>query len=231
MTVATSPDADTTRDRIVTAAVSEFAQYGVAGARIDRIARAAKTSKERLYAYFRSKQQLYRFVAERELAAMTEATHMDALDLPGYAGRVHDYFMAHPDHLRMLQWGRLDTPDVATAADPFQESVRQTVRGSVEQIQNAQLAGHLDPAWDPIDIMVIVTQIALAWAWQPDLVELAEGQVRDPSDAARRAAVVAAVAGLFPTADPEAAPVSPGTDGTSPSLVREDRGVRSCGSG
>lgn len=229
MSVTTPTGADTTLDRILTAATDEFAQYGVAGARIDRIARRAKSSKERLYAYFRSKQELYRFVAERELAAMTAATRLDATDLPGYAGRVHDYFMAHPDHLRLMHWGRLDVAGNETPGDPFQVAVRQTVRRGVEQVRQAQLAGHLDPAWDPIDVMVVVNQIALSWAEQPDLVDLAEGQVRDPSDAARRAAIVAAVAGLFPAA--AASPTSPDTDGRSPTAVHEDRGVRSCGSG
>ncbi|MBY8861374.1 TetR family transcriptional regulator [Nocardia sp. CA2R105] len=230
--MATSSEADTTRERILTAATDEFAQYGIAGARIERIAGRAKTSKERLYAYFRSKQQLYRFVADRELVAMTEATRMDAADLPGYAGRVHDYFMAHPDHLRLMHWNLLEVTDAEAPGDPFQESVRQTVRSGIEQLSQAQAAGYLDPAWDPIDIMVLVNQIALAWAWQPGVVALADGQIRNPSFAARRAAIVAAVARLFPAAaGAEAPPVNPGTDGTSPRLVREDRGVRSCGSG
>ncbi|MET7403936.1 helix-turn-helix domain-containing protein, partial [Dactylosporangium sp. NPDC005572] len=54
---------DSTGDRIIAAAVTEFAQHGIAGARVERIARAARTSKERVYAYFRSKEALYRFVA------------------------------------------------------------------------------------------------------------------------------------------------------------------------
>lgn len=208
-------EADATRDRILTAAAEEFAQYGVAGARIDRIARGAKSSKERLYAYFRSKQDLYRCVAERELAAMTDATRLDAADLPAYAGRVHDYFTARPDHLRLMQWGRLDIAGTDVPEDPFQEAVRQTVYRGAEQVRQAQATGHLDPVWDPIDVMVIVTQIALAWAGQLDLVQLAGKQVRNPAPSARRAAIVAAVAGLFPAAD-----------STNPTAAHEDRGAK-----
>ncbi|NEW27071.1 TetR/AcrR family transcriptional regulator [Nocardia cyriacigeorgica] len=230
--MATTADADTTRDRILAAATDEFAQYGIAGARIDRIARRAKTSKERLYAYFRSKQQLYRFVAEHELATMTEATHMDAMDLPGYAGRVHDYFMAHPDHLRLMYWSVLEVAEGEAPGDPFQEAIRKTVRIAIEQLSQAQAAGHLDSSWDPIDIMVLVNQIALTWAWQPGVVAYADGQVRDPSPAARRAAIVAAVAGLFPAATGATTPpANPGAEDTDPSPVREIRGGRSCGRG
>ncbi|WP_084486587.1 TetR family transcriptional regulator [Nocardia sienata] len=213
-------------------ATDEFARYGVAGSRIDRIARRAKTSKERLYAHFRGKQQLYRFIAERELAAMTATTRLDATDLPGYAGQVHDHFVAHPDHLRLLQWGRLDIAGIDESDDPFHDAVRQTVREGVEQLRQAQLAGYLDPAWDPFDIMALVNQIALTWAGAHDLVDMAEGQVRDPSPAARRAAVVAAVAGLFPAVAAESAPPTiPGTEGTTSTAVHGDRGVRSCASG
>jgi AcrR family transcriptional regulator len=53
------------RGEILTAASSEFAQCGSAGARIDRIDRIAKTantSKERLYAHFGDKERLLRRV-------------------------------------------------------------------------------------------------------------------------------------------------------------------------
>jgi AcrR family transcriptional regulator len=232
VTVATLAEVDTTRDRILTAATDEFAQYGIAGARIDRIAHRAKTSKERLYAYFRSKQELYRFVAERELVAMLEATPLDATDLPRYAGRVHDYFMAHPDHLRLMHWNVLEITEADTPGDSFREAVRHTVHSGIEQLRQAQADGHLDPAWDPIDVMVLVHQMATAWAWQPGVLELAGEQVRNPSFAARRDAIVAAVARLFPTADAaHVSPVRPGIDDTNPGHMREDRGVRSCGNG
>ncbi|MGP4087494.1 TetR family transcriptional regulator [Streptomyces sp. KR55] len=188
-----STGADSTRDRIVTAARAEFARYGIAGARITRIAKAAKTSTERLYAYFRSKEELYRFVAEEEMAAVAEATRLDPTDLPEYAGRVHDYFLRHPDRFRLMSWGRMEF-----AGDAADAATQETVRRKVEQLRKAQEAGHLDPAWEPIDILVFVNQIAMAWAGQLDLVDAAADQVRDPSLAARRAAVVAAVQRLFP---------------------------------
>ena len=186
-------DADSTRDRIITAARAEFSRHGIAGARIERIAKAARTSKERLYAYFRSKEALYQLIAEQELAAVAEATRLDPADLPEYAGRVHDYFTSHPDRYRLMNWGRLEL-----AGSPADAATRETVRRKTEQLRQAQEAGHLDPAWDPVDILVLVNQIAMAWAGQLDLVDAAAGQVRDPSPAARRAAVVTAVRRLFP---------------------------------
>src|SRR5262245_9630255 len=157
---------DSTGDRIVAAATAEFARYGIAGARIERIAKAAKTSKERVYAYYRSKEALYRHVAARELAAVAEASRMDPADLPGYAGRIHDYFVRHPERFRLMSWGRLE---LAADRDRPDDAVQATVRDKIEQLRKAQLAGRLDPAWDPLDILVFVNQIAMSWANQPDL--------------------------------------------------------------
>ncbi|MET7322823.1 TetR family transcriptional regulator, partial [Streptomyces sp. NPDC005549] len=66
-----------TRERILTAAMAEFARHGIAGARVDRIAKLARTSKERVYAYFRGKEALYAAVAAREYLVIAEATQMD----------------------------------------------------------------------------------------------------------------------------------------------------------
>ena len=46
--------------RILSAAESVFAERGLAGARIDAIARAARVNKALLYYYFRSKEELHR---------------------------------------------------------------------------------------------------------------------------------------------------------------------------
>ena len=52
---------------ILAAARAEFAHYGLAGARIDRIARTAQASKERLYAHFGDKETLFREVLAADL--------------------------------------------------------------------------------------------------------------------------------------------------------------------
>src|ERR1700757_4793276 len=55
------------RERILDAALSEFAAHGLAGARTERIAGAAGVNKALLYYYFESKEKLY--LAALELSA------------------------------------------------------------------------------------------------------------------------------------------------------------------
>ncbi|MFF8320996.1 TetR family transcriptional regulator [Streptomyces bobili] len=189
--------ADSTRARIVTAATDEFARHGIAGARVDRIARQARTSKERVYAYFRGKEALYGHIAAKELTELAEATRMDPADLPGYAGRLFDHFTARPDHHRLITWGRLELADSAVA-DTGAEPTRAAIARKLDQLREAQQAGQLAPAWDPVDVLALVNQIATTWAAQPEIGAVSAEQAADPSVAARRAAVVDAVERLFP---------------------------------
>ncbi len=53
-----------TRERIITAARDEFADVGIDGARVDRIARRAGVNKAMLYYHFHSKEQLYEAVVK-----------------------------------------------------------------------------------------------------------------------------------------------------------------------
>ncbi len=65
-------DAERTRAEILSAAIQEFGEKGLAGARIDEIAAATRTSKRMIYYYFGSKVGLY-------LAAL-EASYGDTRD-------------------------------------------------------------------------------------------------------------------------------------------------------
>src|ERR1700753_4340794 len=73
--------ADLPRKAILRAAIREFSEHGLAGARTDAIAASAKVNKALLYYYFRSKAELCAAaieevsatVAERALAALDPA--------------------------------------------------------------------------------------------------------------------------------------------------------------
>jgi AcrR family transcriptional regulator len=54
-----------TRQDILLAAVAEFAEQGLSGARVDAIAARTRTSKRMIYYYFSSKEQLYLAVLEK----------------------------------------------------------------------------------------------------------------------------------------------------------------------
>jgi len=66
-------DAEATREDILEIATEEFADKGLSGARIDKIAERTRTSKRMIYYYFGSKDALYRSVLEREYTRIRRA--------------------------------------------------------------------------------------------------------------------------------------------------------------
>src|SRR5438552_10930303 len=98
------------RHAIMQAAVREFAREGIAGARTDAIARAARVNKALLYYYFKDKETLYGAVLDQVFGGLT-ASIEEALssDLPprekllAYAGAHFDYIAGHPLYPRIVQ--------------------------------------------------------------------------------------------------------------------------------
>jgi AcrR family transcriptional regulator len=60
-------DRKSSANLILEAAIEEFSQYGLAGARIERIAERARVNKAMIYYHFRSKELLYQTIIERHL--------------------------------------------------------------------------------------------------------------------------------------------------------------------
>lgn len=54
-----------TKDRLVRVAIREFAEHGLSGARVERIADKAEINKQAIYYYFKDKDDLYTYALER----------------------------------------------------------------------------------------------------------------------------------------------------------------------
>ncbi|MGV9667505.1 TetR family transcriptional regulator [Nocardia niigatensis] len=101
-------DPEATKARIFEAATAEFAQYGIAGARVDRIARNAKANKQLIYAYFGDKEKLFHQVLEKTMLTVAGSVTTDIEDLDTWIDQHIDYHREHPELLRLLQWEALE---------------------------------------------------------------------------------------------------------------------------
>jgi TetR/AcrR family transcriptional regulator len=98
------------RAAILKAAVAEFSEHGIAGARTDAIARAAHVNKALLYYYFKDKDALYEAVLDHVFSGM-RARVLPVLEsgLPPrqkmleYLGTYFDYIAANPRFPRVVQ--------------------------------------------------------------------------------------------------------------------------------
>jgi AcrR family transcriptional regulator len=66
-------DPEGTKQNILQIATEEFVSNGLAGARVDAIAKRMRTSKRMIYYYFGSKEELYRAVLEKAYADIRES--------------------------------------------------------------------------------------------------------------------------------------------------------------
>ena len=105
----TKRDPEGTRRRIMAAATEELAKGGLAGARVDQIARRAETNERMLYYYYGSKEGLFLAVLEKQYAefrSAEEQLHITDED-PVAAVRtlacfVWDWYYAHPEFIRLV---------------------------------------------------------------------------------------------------------------------------------
>ena len=101
-------NAEATRARILAAATAEFAEHGLAGARVDRIARAAATTKALLYHYYEGKEALFDATFWSYVRRNTDTMPLDADDLPSWTVAIHDNYLRDPVLLRLATWARLE---------------------------------------------------------------------------------------------------------------------------
>ncbi|GAA4610961.1 TetR family transcriptional regulator [Actinoallomurus liliacearum] len=100
-----------TKEALLSAAREEFAAYGIAGARVDRIAERAGVNKERIYGHFGNKEKLFDAVMSQVLDEVIEMVAQDFSDPGDYVAGMYDYHRAHPELLRLMLWEALQYGD------------------------------------------------------------------------------------------------------------------------
>ncbi|WP_245745734.1 TetR/AcrR family transcriptional regulator [Nocardia altamirensis] len=105
---ATMKRSDATKQALLRAARDEFAEHGLAGARVDRIAEAAGVNKERIYGLFGSKDKLFDVIlidTMREF--MNVVQPLTETDAGKYVAKLFDYHNSNPHLLRLILWEAL----------------------------------------------------------------------------------------------------------------------------
>src|ERR1039458_1086837 len=152
-------DAEATRQRLLDAAAEEFAARGIAGARVDRIAEAARSNKAQIYHYFGSKDQLFDAVFNSLVADTLREVPIDVTDLPEYAGRLFDGYEQHPQVPRLATWYRLERADTHAPLEAIVKSNRDKVDAIARAQQSVQLLSHFAAA----DLLALMLALAAMW--------------------------------------------------------------------
>ncbi|WP_078293308.1 TetR family transcriptional regulator [Mycobacterium sp. D16R24] len=149
-----------THDRILAGAKAEFTEYGFAGARLNRIATTANASKERLYSYFESKEQLFEAVVAQWINDAPYKVPFNAGDVPGYVAGLFDNIVADPQGARLQRWIELEAPDGMFD----NHMLRRIFQAKLDEVRRGQQTGLIDPTWDPMSLLTMLIDIAYSMA-------------------------------------------------------------------
>lgn len=184
-----------TRDRILAAAIREFAAKGFHGARVDLIARRASINKRMLYHYFGDKEGLFKAVLRRKISerqAWAETLSGDPAEtLPFW----FEAACKDVDWVRMLEWEALQN---GTQKVIDEEERLASVSRGLDRIRRRQARGLLAADLDPRHMMLAMRSLTMFPVAFPQLTRLIIGRpVSDPKFQKERSDFLRKLAGAF----------------------------------
>jgi AcrR family transcriptional regulator len=159
-------DAEATREEILDAATEEFADKGLSGARIDKIADRTSTSKRMIYYYFGSKDALYRSVLEREYTRIRYAEASMKLDrlVPeeALAELVRQTFDAHvqrPSFIRLVMSENINHAEHLKQVQGLRRLNEEMIESLESIVGRGAQAKVFRPGIDALDLHINITAL------------------------------------------------------------------------
>ncbi len=160
-------DADRSRLAILVAARDEFAQHGLGGARIDRIAERANLNKKLIYYYFSSKDALFSAVLESAYADIRKAEQrLRLVDLSPLEGLrrltefTWDYYIKHPEFITLLNSANLHQARHLITSDRVREMNSPLIKMLGEILERGRSAGTFRDGVDPVQLYISIAGLA-----------------------------------------------------------------------
>jgi len=156
-----------TRQNILEVATQEFADKGLAGARIDEIAERTASSKRMIYYYFGSKDGLYRAVLERAYQRIRDQEQQAGFEgmepddaLRAVVRHNFDYHFEHPEFVRLVM-----NENVHHGAHIAEvEGLRARNRSAIDQLEailkRGEAKGLFRAGIDPIDLHTMISALS-----------------------------------------------------------------------
>jgi len=162
-----SRDADRSQLAILLAARDEFAQHGLGGARVDRIAERADVNKRLIYYYFTSKDKLFLAVLEQAYADIREAENkLHLRDMPPAQAIQRltqftwEYYIAHPEFLTLLNSENLHQGRHLAMSGRVRDMNSPLIQTLAEILERGRSEGLFRGGIDPIQLYVSIAGMA-----------------------------------------------------------------------
>jgi AcrR family transcriptional regulator len=161
-------DPERTMADILAVATREFAEKGLAGARIDVIAEAMRTSKRMIYYYFGSKEGLYVAVLEeayRRMRSIEADLHLDDLPpedaLRKLVGFTVDYQRANPDFIRLVMTENIHRGEYLAQSKTIHQLNVPAIEGLRKVYERGVAAGVFRAGLDPLDLHMSISALSV----------------------------------------------------------------------
>jgi AcrR family transcriptional regulator len=152
---------------IIEVATHEFSEKGLAGARIDVIAEAMRTSKRMIYYYFGSKEALYIAVLEeayRRIREIEAGLHLEDLApedaLRKLVGFTVDYQLANPDFIRLVMNENIHRGEFLAQSKTIQKLNVPAINAVREVYERGVKAGVFRSGLDPVDLHMSISALS-----------------------------------------------------------------------
>jgi AcrR family transcriptional regulator len=156
-----------TREQILDAARTEFAEKGLEGARVDEIARRAGANKRMLYHYFGNKEDLFLAVLERAYAKIRRhenELNLKALDpiegMSRLVGFTFSYFVENPYWISLLNSENLHRARHLKKSTAIRKMHSPLLDLIEDLLDRGQTAGVFRSGVDPVQLYISVASLS-----------------------------------------------------------------------
>ncbi len=176
-------NAEDTRQSILEAAHREFCEVGLAGARVDRIAKLSGVNKRMLYHYFESKEELFREMLRRNMVQLSNAEAVTPPNLGEALGYWQELMIGNSDWMRLSVWEALNYGAEHIIGEKERRSFWQM---TVEEIRREQAAGKINHEMDADFLQLCLFALVAFPIVLPQMTKLITGHAPDDPKFLRR---------------------------------------------
>lgn len=162
-----SRDADRSQQVILAAALQEFSEHGLGGARMERIAQRAALNKRLIYYYFQSKDDLFLAVLEEAYRSIRQAEQALRLgDMPAASAIrrltefTWEYYIAHPEFLTLLNSENLHQGKHLARSVHVRKMNSPLIESLGEILERGRREGVFRGGVDPLQLYVSIAGMA-----------------------------------------------------------------------
>lgn len=162
-----SRDPERTRAEILSVAVSEFAEHGFHGARVERITKAAKCNARMIYHYFGGKEQLYLAALDNVYAAIRNqetqlrfGTAAPAVEARRLVEFTYDYFAENATFLKMIRNENLLNGQYIKRSQMIRDMSQPFITAISGLIERGHAEGVFLRKPDPVQLYVTVVALS-----------------------------------------------------------------------